>query len=510
MGTSRNHRHALQGVAVALAVVACGGSTSRSTSNGAGGSAGSNGVGGVSGSGATGAGGTGGDGTGASSGSGGSPVIELRRTSYDVRFEGVAVDGTLGTLPSAESPSQGASLRVDIGARVGDTYQAFVTPRWGYPAEATTVFELESGRVELTTGFFITGAEIGDTWSEMMVSLDANGELRGPVTATGHRRPLGGDFGGSFPLEASGSIALDRTAPEVDAVTESPHGPPDALLPWDEVVVRAAEGVDADELHTLLRILSATGENTFPAVHWKHTPAIDDRTAPSGSVRVRGSFQTWPDLSLDLGVGIDAGAMDLVGLRAPVYSKKFTLRSFGSAAGRNDFDGTGPALALWGQTVQLGGAAGPDPRCESKGCMMIGPLANPHCSVRSGFAGRITTSSPLISIRYRVLVGPITPGSSEPPSYSPPMHFDLASPGREVTLGVVYIEPSALRPLAEPQGELRWGTEWRTEEVAVRTGDIGYSVYAGVTSCAPRGGPVPNMPIAIFVDRIESAARPPP
>jgi hypothetical protein len=481
------------GVAVALSAAACGGSTAERTSSGTGGGAGSDGVGG---SGAAGAGGT-----GASAGSGGSSAVELRLTSYDLKFEGV----TLAHSTSGESPSEGASVRVDLG-RFGSDYRATATPRWGYPSEATVVFEEpESGAkgVRLSTGLHISGTNYIDDWHEITVSLDASGELRGPVTAAGTRRLAGGDFGYSVSLHASGTIELDQTAPQVDAVLESPHGPPGALLPWDELVVRAAEGVDAADLDSRIRVESA--EPPVPVIVRKRSPTADDPTAWSGSVRVNGRLQSWPDVNVDFALNIDAGAPDLVGLRTAGYTTKSTVMSFGSAVGRNDFDDNGPAVALWGRAARLGGSTGADPRCENNGCLMIGPLANAYCAERSGIAGRITTTSPLVSMRYRVLVGPTHPASTELPPFSPPLQFDLVAPGGEVTSTTLYIESSWMELLPEPQGALRWGTPWRTLETPIPAGDVGYSVYSGTLPCIfppGGGGDVSKMPIAILLDWI--------
>jgi hypothetical protein len=216
---------------------------------------------------------------------------------------------------------------------------------------------------------------------------------------------------------------------------------------------------------------------------------------------MNGRLESWPNTAFDSALTIDAGALDLARLQAAAYATSFTVMSFGSSPGRQDFNDASVPVAAWGQAGRLGGS---DPRCESNGCMLIGPLANPYCSERSGFAGRIATSSPSIAMRYRVLVGPIVTGSAEVPPFSPPLQFDLAVRGGEISTNTVFVQPTELDPLTEPLGALRWGTGWRTLDTPTMPGDVGYAVYSGTTSCNPpgAGGDAWKMPIAILVDWI--------
>jgi|SoiMethySBSTD1v2_1073268.scaffolds.fasta_scaffold139131_2 hypothetical protein len=482
------------GLTVGLSVGACGGSVEKIAEQQTGGTAG---AGGTAGNGGVGAGGT-----GASAGMGGSGGSEIMLTSYDLEFVDVRVpDAGRPVL----SPSLSTKVRLDLRAE-GAGLAAVAMPRWGEPVVLDVA--VEPNRLVLTGELVISRNDVSpiasETWRKLVIPRTPGGKLSVPIEATGVQDVTEGDVAWHSEATAQALIDFDKTPPEFDSMERSDHGPHAAFLPWDSIPIRAAEGVIEASLLERLRFDLDRGTPSQEAsisIAWELLPAAGDASAWAGSVRALGHLERWPDLDVSGMIGVAAGVSDRVGLLGHAVAAPVQVMSFSAIEGRNDFSNEVPQVGTWGVASLLGISANPDPLCDNRGCMEIGPFDNGFCAERSGFAGRLVTSAPAIAVRYRLLFGQFE-DVGEPPSIgSYPFTVDTARFGSPAQSTQVAVDATHFEALPEPTGKLRWATPWTTVNVpAPAAGDTGYAVY--VEPCGFNQGAVRTIPTALLVDWI--------
>jgi hypothetical protein len=475
------------GLTVGLSAAACGGTTIQSAEQQNGGTAGS--------SGAAGNGAAGGGGTGASAGSGGTGGtgggIDITLRPYELRFESV-------TSPAApfpvESPSVKTSIRLDLfWAEHG--VLAVATPRWKDPSTLVGI----PGRDQLVLSGELRLEENGvlETWTSLTIPLGADGQLGATLAGSGARGITRGDVAWDGPAQAAGSVTLDSTPPELDTEQRSARGPRSTLLPWDPIVIRAAEGIEASALAAKLDIRFEPGP--VPPITWRHEPAEGEPSAYPGIVRALGSLGGWFDADAEATIVVGAGISDRAGLLSGDTRSRTRVMGFPAAQARQDFDAAGPEVAIWGTALRLEQSA---TFCESAGCVLLGPFQNGYCPGPVGLAGRVITSAPSIAIHYQVLVGGAFGDATNAPTL--PFHFSVqtALPGRAAATESIRVEPDSFEPTPRPNDQLRWVTPWTTLTIATpAAGDTGYAVT--LDPCADHGlVALPPVPLAIVVDSI--------
>lgn len=483
----------LAAVIGACLALGCGGSVS-SGYDASGGRTGSGGSGNPAGSG-------GNAGRGGAGASGGSADVT---GSYNLTFKNVVSQG-----PAYPSPSEGATARVDIRKK-GGSYEAVVTPRFGDPAKMTIT--VTASQVQLA-GANVTivaadgmGDTMTDTWDPIMIQRGSDGSLSGPIAAEGVENANMGDADLFYPVSSQGSVVPDKTAPEFAPLSGSVHGPANALLPWDKLSLRAAEGVDASKLGDKLHVdfASSTPPGTPPTVSWSLAPQPQDPTGWAGAVTATGTLDTWPSVSTSLTVTVDAGVPDLAGNVSKSFSTGSKLLWIGGPEPTVSYGANATDYGYWGNVTML---APGDPACENgSGCARIGTFQNSGCGAdRAGLAGVIEQPAGVLHIRYRVLVGPDYPGDTTmPSSVTTPFGVDTVAPGGVPTQTLATVDPASLSALPTPDGDLAWGTPWQTLDIPTTSDITGYAIYAGFApgKCGPAWGPPTKA--AVFISSVSA------
>ncbi|MEO8877067.1 MAG: hypothetical protein ABI461_15855, partial [Polyangiaceae bacterium] len=167
--------------------------------------------------------------------------------SFDLTFTHVTSTPTFsgGSTPTTTPPSQGGNARLDVASDA--VTSVTLTSRWGAPAifpanttakQVTLDSTTSDGSVSANfSGQDSSGLNITDRWSTITLGRNASGGFDGTFTATGDEEMFEGDEGFENKLTATGTIALDTTAPEIRA----DKVPTDGFLPWVPTHVQFAE-----------------------------------------------------------------------------------------------------------------------------------------------------------------------------------------------------------------------------------------------------------------------------
>jgi len=407
--------------------------------------------------------------------------------SYDLVFTKVDLEHP---TPGGRPPSLDHAYRVDI-RRVAGNLQAVVTPRWGEPAAYAV--DAQPSAIRLTG----KGSLSGDAWET--ISLPREGE--GSFTATGTETQSNGDVVYSSKMTGSGSAALDVTSPELLVMTGPPVVDPAAVhLPWDPIVVRAAEPITVQDAAAI----KVSGTSGPLAVAWD--PVAPDATIDwAGRIQLvarRTSFE--PNGALARIAAPPNVGRDLVGLGNAAMDQPMSFLDLAVSAKSHTFDGDVVTVGTWGGAKLLGGKT-PAPACETGGCVELEFKAG-YCNVPYlGFAARLDAAgASTAKLRYRVLVN-APPGQGGPPQYVPPAFtFDVAPPGGTVQHNAHNVAPAELKALATPVLGYAYATDWATLAAPIaKPGENGVAVYAGTGPLGPSCGFVPGpVPIAVLLDAV--------
>jgi hypothetical protein len=421
--------------------------------------------------------------------------------SYDLAFTSVQPLPGSAHFANGPAPSLGARVRLDLRRKDGgDGYEAVITSSWSDPVPYSV--RMEDTRLVLTGEATVRGAQSGtyltDRWASLTLHRRGDGSLDGTFDGAGNESVSMGDVADSFAIEGGGTLAADKTSPELRLEAFPAHGPSDRLLPWDPVLVRASEGVMG-----FAGGLQATG------VAWSDIPVPSGDW--TGNVLARGTFSSW-DASGSVQIARIGALTDPVGNAVPSPLAAIELVPLAAPALAYDFDEDIPSsVARWGSVSFLGGGGPTDPACEQGGCVKLGPVKSTECSPhRVGIAGRLRASgASQVRVRYRVLFGKneMSPGE-KPFAWGPAFGVDVVAPGGAATSMQPTLGDDALSALTTPVLGMEWGTDWQTLSIPIEppvenTSERGFVVYAG-----PQSGSYCNMPmptpsdVLVLVDSI--------
>jgi hypothetical protein len=456
-------------------------------------------------------------GTAGTAGAGG---LSFPPGSYDALLHDVQLTANpsdsmgAGPRPAVTPPSEKHYLRIDFRGDINGAPTAVVTPRWGDPVLFTGRWEDES--LVLTGKMYVDGPPMPitarDLWHTLrFTSSDAPGVVA-TLHVTGSELISKGNLGWHPTATAEADVTPDALAPEARAEIHSPVGPPDQLLPWDPIGIRAAEPI-AKLLTSPQISLTSTSSNggppSSPTYTWSVTepnPAVDW----AGNVAVWATPSTWNGLSGASAVITihSQDVADLVGHPLPnTFTSAFRYVDLGRTVKEITFDGTAMPSG-WGDLTHYG-VETPSPLCESGGCVELGPFYNGDCLARrTGFAARMPYTDRLLRVRYLVLSAD-GPGGRNPNLDAGPIPFNVQTVSLGYSPTYTDIPFPVLHDLGPDAGELHWSSDYLTAEIDVSPvsgDDFGLVVYAGDLSrvdCAPSGtNPASGIKTAVIIDRI--------
>lgn len=434
--------------------------------------------------------------------------------SYDLAFTAAAPVATDGgpTLPEGVTiASASVRGRLDLGRGDDGALRAVITGRWG-DAAAYAVVERPGALVltgDASFGPSTDRASTVDRWTTVTLARASDGTLTGAVTARGDATYGLADQVWSVPLDGSGRLSPDSTAPELRVAKASRLGPEDALLPWEPAVVRAAEPVPEDGLHAASTLTGADGAPV--ALAFAAQPEAGARSTWAGVTRVEARLADWtagvaPDGAATLTVDGPRVA-DPRGRTAATLREALTflpLARAGSAAG---FDTDTVTATLWGSHALYGGgfAGTVDPRCEDVGCARVGPVRVDACAgARAGLGGVLTRGAEgKVDVRYRILARPVDPALPTIAFVGDLAELELVDAAGAVRRGGVSRADAALARLDAPVDGMTFGTPWRTLSLDAPTGagPVGFALAVGVGDAC--GGPgVPPAELELLVEHV--------
>lgn len=436
--------------------------------------------------------------------------------SYDLQFTSAKATLNPGgpTAPPTTPPSLATSARLDI-RKNGASYEAVFTARWGTPAAYTVA--ISNAALTLTgKGSIVGGQSSGitgssDTWESLVLPRNTVGGLTGEVRGTGREFVGQGDVVWDGTLTGSGTIKLDVTAPALRGDYTSRIGPGDRLLPWDPVLVSAAEPVEPNGAEQGIKVQGDHGDSL--GIQWNAHDASP--TGWAGETSFTGYLDDWTRAGSGEPWTLfssDGAARDLAGHFGSSLIKNLSFVRLGAPTTEIGFDTDVLEATAWGENAIYGGGltGQNDPRCESGGCMRIGPVRFDVCGVpRAGFAGLLQrVGAGNVELRYRVLAKPTYDGPT-PMVYGEAVTMQLATQGAPTRDAGVAATTMTFAQLASPIDGMTMGTDWLTLEAAAPqgTGPIGVAVVVGGSSVI-RGGcggpPPPPSDVEILVERVRS------
>lgn len=448
--------------------------------------------------------------------------------SLDLRFTEVQAAGDIPTWLGSASPSLAAPFRVDlrrvggafVGTRSADVargLEAVVTGRWSAPAAYAVSAE---GDGLVLTGQGVAASALGaglptsttDTWTRIVLPLDGEGHLTGAVRAEGRRTVWQGDAGWMGDLTGRGTVRVDDTAPEIRFDVDSPLAPAGKLLPWDAIGVTVAEPVEPTGVEEHTRLGGDHGDSL--ALRWL-PGAPPAGTAWAGRTSFGGHLDDWTRAGSGepwILRNVENLVKDPVGWVAAPRSQPLSILSVGPATNQVGFDDDILLTTPWGpQDLYGGGEAGThDRRCESGGCLRLGPVSVSGCrGERAGFAALLNRLGG-VELRYRVLVRMPHDGPDAPRLYTPAVTLEVASAGRP-PLDVTAMAGAPVPHLATAVDGFDYGTSWTSLQVTAPEGmgPVGVAVALGgphvpLGTCA--GPPLPPAEVELLVERVKAVA----
>lgn len=381
-------------------------------------------------------------------------------------------------------PSADHAFRLDLREESG-RIDGVLTPRWGTPCGYWGT--IAGNRLELRgcgTSLSRTtdSDQVTDTWSTLEVAIDPyTRQVLGPIEARGSERvqEAEGMLAWNGTLTGKGSLVADRTAPEARLEAASWVGPPEALLPWDPLIVRTSEPVAIQGAREAVTLRTERGV----ALPLRAIPGHKDGASWAGAVAFESRLADWtlaPQTSAWFASGaplVDRSGRAAAPAHAPVRFLDVRL-----AGPTIDFDGDLASVASWGGWALYGGGDGgsSDPRCEQGGCLRIGPMDFSPCSAtRSGFAALLPRGPKgTVSIRYRILAQPL---ADRAPLWSEVFGAQVAALGGETIEQSLDVQALEFAALPSPIDGMGRGMPWTTRQVKVPqgVGPIGFAGFSG-------------------------------
>jgi hypothetical protein len=394
--------------------------------------------------------------------------------SYELTFRDVAAvdDGTNRPRPyGGGSPgiSNGKRARLDIADDGAGHLRAAMTGEWGN----TGLFDvaLSDGKAVLTGSATVSGSSNGgsttDRWTRLEITIGADGTPAGDVVVGGDEEVTSGDVGWGYAIGGKAALAKDDVAPETKETASSAISP-DALLPWEPVLLMSSEPLDAKAWKDSV---SASSSVTWTV----------DSELWNGTTLLRGVRPTWEG---GASVRVNVGAnRDRSGNASAARSFDAAFLDLG--APRAAFDFFAAAVASWGKVAPATGAT-----CESGGCLDIGPARLGYCNAeRAGFAGRLATSGKKsMVVRYRAEYTASPNWGAQQPTGQPLLSLELATPGHAA-------EEKSVPPLTMSQaGEKVWRSDWSTARFDLPQGaqEVGFVLRTGGQFGSCNFGPYPG------------------
>ncbi len=428
--------------------------------------------------------------------------------SYELAFTAANATMDYGGPPAPEavSPSIGNHARLDLRRTPAGGFEAIFTGRWGTPAAYKVA--VSDDALTLTGEGRISGAAAygsrGDTWETITLVRNKSGLLTGEVRANGHEELFQGDVGWRGTLTGTGNLIADAIAPEVRLAPSSRIGPVDQLLPWDTLIVTAAEPLVAKDVADATHV--ATTGKSLPLT-W--LPTKNETWAGATTFEARVDDWASAMIAAPWQISQSAGVRDRVGNSSAGAISPLSFIRLPTAVRAIDFDTDSLDAAFWGTADVLGGgiAGTDDPRCESGGCLRLGPARFDGCTPeRAGMAALLTRGSTnRVAVRFRVLADSIY-GDTEPMLYGSLLTVQLASPGGAVA--TKQIDSTTTKPtwtkLSTPVDGMTWASAWTTVTVDAPPGTapIGVAVAAGTQGYGCGGPAFPAANVAYLIETV--------
>lgn len=432
--------------------------------------------------------------------------------SYDLRFSSVEItpitSGPVpppGTPPSAQTPA-----RLDVRQLDSARVEAVFTARGGAPGlfrgsivEGTLTLE---GRGEVRGG---AASGRSDQWRTLALPLGPNKGLTGEVRLTGAEQITQGDVVWPADARATATLVPDATRPQLSVQAATRSGDPGLWLPWESVVVQAAEPIDRATAAQKIALGDSAGAR--PKVRFAQ-PAPDP-TDWAGTTRLELFVDSW---SVTAGnrfsvLAPSGAAKDLVGLDADPLTAAVTYVALPPPQDDVGFDTDVLAAEAWGPHQLLGGgiAGEEDPRCEAGGCLRLGPFRYDTCSsVAAGLATQLRRAAgQRVELRYRVLARPQSDPGPAPALFGEVLVLELTTPGGAVVdHGVAAPQLSKLPSAVDG---MTYGTPWSTvsAEPPPGAGPVGVAVLAGGRMASRMGcaGPAsPTRDVVVLVEGVRT------
>lgn len=421
---------------------------------------------------------------------GAAPTTALAEGSFDVHFAELRAESE-----GAPAPSEVPSFRIDL-LRETSGLSAIVTPRWGDPEPFAV---RDKGNELAITGTVVVGespdgGQPGKRWSTFTVPLDTEGRivLGEGVGGFGLEAALVGDELWSFGVRGSGTIEIDATKPELRHEFGSPYGPLDALLPWDVVLVRAAEPLAWSTFQGPLVLTSSefTGEEID--VTWGGSP-VEEARAKAGLIELRATPKAWKGLMSGGELLVQAAPAEAIvdwrgNALADAIIARVPLLSFGVEAPAHFF-ASEAEVATWGPHRFLRDADAQTLCSGQTTCVEVGPLGVGGCGERAGIGGLLSVSE-TAGTSYTISY---VARAAEPNPSNPFFRVLTAAPDEG---GALRTFPSpTFTDLGPSAGELRYVSEPSTWEVDyplgfTPPGVVAFVIALGEGACEVGGEPV--------------------
>lgn len=427
--------------------------------------------------------------------------------SYELSFTSATATMEHGGPPAPDTapPSIGNRARLDLRRTPTGGYEAIFTARWGTPAAYTVTVSDDAvtlsgeGRIWAGRDF----ASRTDTWERLTLVRNKAGQLTGEVTGSGHEDVFQGDVGWRGTLTGAARLAADALPPEVRLEPASRIGPTDRLLPWDTLIVTAAEPLTSKDVIDATHV--ATTGKTLPLTWlptknetWAGATTFEARVDDWASAMSGSSWQISQAPGVRDRVGNTGSGTD-----APL---SYLLLPLTRAV---DFDTDSIEAAFWGTADVLGGgiAGSDDPRCESGGCLRLGPARFDACTApRAGMATQLMRGATnRVAVRFRVFAE-TSYTDGEPRLYGSLLTVQLATAGGVVTTKQVDVTAAKLTwtKLSSPVDGMSWASAWTTIRVDAPAGasPIGVAVAAGANGYGCGGPPLPSTNVAYLIESV--------
>jgi hypothetical protein len=405
--------------------------------------------------------------------------------SYDFTTSAFVVDTTNSCCiePNTGHPILSQHARLDI-KKNGAGYDAVVTPDFGDP-QVMALTVAHDGTVTLSGSVTFSGgsssyASVSDELDALVFQVGSDGHFTGTYSATGQENVFEGDVGWMGKATASGNVASDARAPQVQASVLS--SATSVVLPWDALYARMSEPVDAKAFSSAIALSPAKGTSN---VSWQlGTSSVDWL----GSVSILGYRTSWSDFSGAATLGVAGGLVDPSGNASSALSTQLTFVDVPKAA---TFSGATPP-AMWGKS-QI--ATGSDACGTSSSCVEIGPIQGPCTVEAGGIAGRLDANGSKLSVTFRLRAA-----SQYGQPYWGGVAFSVASPG---VAAQTETDPSLQVQFTQTTDPTYpWATDWVTANMDLpkSSSEIGFSLLPfGNASMYCGGGPA-MPPVTLVVD----------